>query len=537
MGPTLHNLHRAAIPSREASPMASSSSRVTAATASLLLGLLPMDRAEGTAHPMDRSRALAMVLSQLQDTALVTMAAPRLPRPPTVEEDSSHHNPPSHRIPAIPSSLQPAVTLEAMAVALSPTSSSKAAGMDNPVVVEEAEEVVVDMEVSRAAMEVEEAAVASPVTEVRVRADMVVVSSPAPMGSSPAIMPPRVMASSSNHSTVVDLEVMARTLLPWVVVEEAAAAAMVPTKAVMADRIEAEAAVDSVVGVEALTEAAEEAVVEEAAAWGPREGGPPRHEIGEQDNSDNNTIFVQGLGDSVTVEAVAEYFKQIGIIKTNKKTGQPMINLYTDRETGKLKGEATVSFDDPPSAKAAIDWFDGKEFSGNPIKVSFATRRADFTSRGGGNTGGRGRGGPMGRGGFGGPSGGNGSRGGGGGGGGAGGFPSGGGGQQRAGDWKCPNPSCDNMNFSWRNECNQCKAPKPDGPGGPGGSHMGGGGFGDERRGGGGRGGFDRGGFRGRGGDRGGFRGGRGGGDRGGFGQNKMDSRGDHRQDRRERPY
>ncbi|NXR23169.1 FUS protein, partial [Cinclus mexicanus] len=41
-----------------------------------------------------------------------------------------------------------------------------------------------------------------------------------------------------------------------------------------------------------------------------------------------------------------------------------MINLYTDRETGKLKGEATVSFDDPPSAKAAIDWFDGR--SRNP---------------------------------------------------------------------------------------------------------------------------------------------------------------------------
>ena len=44
----------------------------------------------------------------------------------------------------------------------------------------------------------------------------------------------------------------------------------------------------------------------------------------------------------------------------NKKTGMPMINLYTDRDTGKLKGEATVSFDDPPSAKAAIDWFDGE---------------------------------------------------------------------------------------------------------------------------------------------------------------------------------
>lgn len=35
----------------------------------------------------------------------------------------------------------------------------------------------------------------------------------------------------------------------------------------------------------------------------------------EQDNSDNNTIFVQGLGENVTIESVADYFKQIGIIK------------------------------------------------------------------------------------------------------------------------------------------------------------------------------------------------------------------------------
>lgn len=65
---------------------------------------------------------------------------------------------------------------------------------------------------------------------------------------------------------------------------------------------------------------------------------------------------MQGLGENVTIESVADYFKQIGIIKPNKKTRQPMINLYTDRETGKLKGEAMVSFDDPPSANAAIDW-------------------------------------------------------------------------------------------------------------------------------------------------------------------------------------
>lgn len=36
---------------------------------------------------------------------------------------------------------------------------------------------------------------------------------------------------------------------------------------------------------------------------------------GEQDNSDNNTIFVQGLGEDVTVQEVGDFFKQIGIIK------------------------------------------------------------------------------------------------------------------------------------------------------------------------------------------------------------------------------
>lgn len=39
----------------------------------------------------------------------------------------------------------------------------------------------------------------------------------------------------------------------------------------------------------------------------------------EPDNSDNNTIFVQGLGDNYTVDSVADFFKQIGIIKVEKQ--------------------------------------------------------------------------------------------------------------------------------------------------------------------------------------------------------------------------
>lgn len=42
----------------------------------------------------------------------------------------------------------------------------------------------------------------------------------------------------------------------------------------------------------------------------------------ESDNSDNNTIFVQGLGEDVSTDQVADYFKQIGIIKVCEMRNQ-----------------------------------------------------------------------------------------------------------------------------------------------------------------------------------------------------------------------
>ncbi|KAG1958456.1 RNA-binding protein EWS [Pimephales promelas] len=271
---------------------------------------------------------------------------------------------------------------------------------------------------------------------------------------------------------------------------------------------------------------------------------------GEQD-SENSTIYITGLTENATLPEMADFFKHCGPIRINRRLNQPAINIYTDKDSGKPKGDATLSYEEPAIAKAAVEYFDGKEFQGRRLKVSMARRKPmmggmrGMPMRGGPgmDRGGMGRGE---RGGFpprGGPRGGMGWNG-----------PPGGNTQKRAGDWECPNPGCGNQNFSWRMECNQCKAPKPEGLGAPpfpisGDRGRGGmrGGRGMDRGGPGGmRGGWvgDRGGFRGRGGmDRGGFRGGSRGGppmDRGGrrgMGPpGKMDMR-DHRQERRDRPY
>jgi len=212
------------------------------------------------------------------------------------------------------------------------------------------------------------------------------------------------------------------------------------------------------------------------------------------------------------------------LLKWTKKTGKRRIWIYKDKITGKGKGEATITYDDPPTASSAINWFGGREFQGKKINVQLAQRKTQpFGGGPGGGRGGGGRGGGRGGGGRGGRDDGRGDRGG------------SGGGSGRDGDWKCLNPDCGNNNFSWRVECNRCHAPRPEGVGGgpppDGGSRGGGGGRGGMR---GGRGG-DRGG-RGRGGPPGMGRGGFGGG-RGGPGRGGPMRGGGPGGDRRQRPY
>ncbi|CEG83993.1 hypothetical protein RMATCC62417_17851 [Rhizopus microsporus] len=88
-----------------------------------------------------------------------------------------------------------------------------------------------------------------------------------------------------------------------------------------------------------------------------------------------DTIYISNLPQDVTEEKLAEHFGSIGIIKTDKKLRKPKIWIYMDKATNLPKGDATITYDDPPSADAAINWFGGKEFMGNVIQVSKAERK------------------------------------------------------------------------------------------------------------------------------------------------------------------
>ena len=108
-----------------------------------------------------------------------------------------------------------------------------------------------------------------------------------------------------------------------------------------------------------------------------------------------NTIYIAGLPTSVSLADIAEFFGRIGPIKKSKKNynlGEPTIHLYKDKRTGRPKGDGTVSYEDPATAKSAVDWFHDQEFVGFPgskLSVSIARRPNSDRFAGGGR--GRGR--------------------------------------------------------------------------------------------------------------------------------------------------
>ena len=64
--------------------------------------------------------------------------------------------------------------------------------------------------------------------------------------------------------------------------------------------------------------------------------------IDPNEDSDNSAIYVQGLNDNATLDDLADFVKQCGVVKMNKRTGQLMIYIYLDKETESLKVNHSV---------------------------------------------------------------------------------------------------------------------------------------------------------------------------------------------------
>ena len=88
-------------------------------------------------------------------------------------------------------------------------------------------------------------------------------------------------------------------------------------------------------------------------------------------------VYVGNLSYDTTQDDLHELFGQYGAIAE--------VKLITDRETGRSKGFAFVTFDDSQAVDAALE-FNGQEFQGRRLKVNMA--KEDGGRRSGGNGGG-----------------------------------------------------------------------------------------------------------------------------------------------------
>lgn len=98
-------------------------------------------------------------------------------------------------------------------------------------------------------------------------------------------------------------------------------------------------------------------------------------------------IYVGNLSYGTTESMLEDFFNKYGQIAELK--------LITDRETGRSKGFAFVTFEDQKAAQSAVE-ADGTELDGRRLKISIA--REERSGGGGGRGGMRSAGGGAGRG-------------------------------------------------------------------------------------------------------------------------------------------
>lgn len=94
-----------------------------------------------------------------------------------------------------------------------------------------------------------------------------------------------------------------------------------------------------------------------------------------------NKIYVGNLSYSIEEQNLRDFFASFGAIVE--------IFIPKDRETGKGRGFAFVTFENQAQAQEAVKT-NGQELSGRTIKVNIAKEREEGGSRGGSRSGGGG---------------------------------------------------------------------------------------------------------------------------------------------------